>query len=141
MTEREILATADHPFIVTLHWSFQSPKKVFFFSLSLLSPFPFSFSSSFLSFPFLPFPFQPFLFFLFFFLPLLISIFQILNIIAKTIIIANIIIIIILLLFIFLLFFFFSSSFSYYKDLFCHGLLCRRCLFSNTSTTTQPTSS
>eukprot|EP01104_Vermistella_antarctica_P007510 TRINITY_DN1847_c0_g4_i1.p1 TRINITY_DN1847_c0_g4~~TRINITY_DN1847_c0_g4_i1.p1 ORF type:complete len:443 (+),score=116.17 TRINITY_DN1847_c0_g4_i1:282-1610(+) len=30
MTEREILATADHPFIVTLHYSFQSENKLFF---------------------------------------------------------------------------------------------------------------
>eukprot|EP00009_Paramoeba_aestuarina_P003781 CAMPEP_0201513356 /NCGR_PEP_ID=MMETSP0161_2-20130828/5424_1 /ASSEMBLY_ACC=CAM_ASM_000251 /TAXON_ID=180227 /ORGANISM="Neoparamoeba aestuarina, Strain SoJaBio B1-5/56/2" /LENGTH=346 /DNA_ID=CAMNT_0047909529 /DNA_START=32 /DNA_END=1072 /DNA_ORIENTATION=- len=30
MTEREILATADHPFIVTLHWSFQSSSKIYF---------------------------------------------------------------------------------------------------------------
>jgi hypothetical protein len=30
MTEREILATADHPFIVTLYWSFQSMEKVTF---------------------------------------------------------------------------------------------------------------
>jgi len=30
LTEREILATADHPFIVTLYWSFQSVRKLFF---------------------------------------------------------------------------------------------------------------
>jgi len=30
LTEREILATADHPFIVTLYWSFQTNEKVFF---------------------------------------------------------------------------------------------------------------
>mmetsp|Transcript_19434 Transcript_19434/g.21612 ORF Transcript_19434/g.21612 Transcript_19434/m.21612 type:complete len:331 (+) Transcript_19434:305-1297(+) len=30
LTEREILATADHPFIVTLHWSFQSKDRLFF---------------------------------------------------------------------------------------------------------------
>jgi protein-serine/threonine kinase len=39
MTEREILATADHPFIVTLYWSFQSMEKVssllFFLSFHL----------------------------------------------------------------------------------------------------------
>jgi len=29
-TEREILSTADHPFIVTLHWSFQSPSHLYF---------------------------------------------------------------------------------------------------------------
>jgi len=31
LTEREILATADHPFIVTLYWSFQSELKLYFF--------------------------------------------------------------------------------------------------------------
>eukprot|EP01118_Nematostelium_gracile_P015934 TRINITY_DN6491_c0_g1_i1.p1 TRINITY_DN6491_c0_g1~~TRINITY_DN6491_c0_g1_i1.p1 ORF type:complete len:328 (-),score=70.25 TRINITY_DN6491_c0_g1_i1:54-1037(-) len=30
LTEREILATANHPFIVTLHWSFQSPERLYF---------------------------------------------------------------------------------------------------------------
>jgi len=30
MTEREILATADHPFIVTLYWSFQTKERLFF---------------------------------------------------------------------------------------------------------------
>jgi protein-serine/threonine kinase len=30
LTEREILATADHPFIVTLYWSFQSKDKLYF---------------------------------------------------------------------------------------------------------------
>jgi len=30
LTEREILSTADHPFIVTLYWSFQSPSKLYF---------------------------------------------------------------------------------------------------------------
>jgi len=30
LTEREILATASHPFIVTLYWSFQSPDKLYF---------------------------------------------------------------------------------------------------------------
>ncbi|PRP82843.1 serine/threonine protein kinase [Planoprotostelium fungivorum] len=29
-TEREILSTADHPFIVTLHWSFQSQSHLYF---------------------------------------------------------------------------------------------------------------
>ena len=30
MTEREILVTADHPFIVTLHYSFQTPENLYF---------------------------------------------------------------------------------------------------------------
>jgi serine/threonine protein kinase len=30
LTEREILATADHPFIVTLYWSFQTTDKLYF---------------------------------------------------------------------------------------------------------------
>jgi len=30
LTEREILATASHPFIVTLHWSFQNQERLFF---------------------------------------------------------------------------------------------------------------
>eukprot|EP01029_Cantina_marsupialis_P002712 TRINITY_DN12582_c0_g1_i1.p1 TRINITY_DN12582_c0_g1~~TRINITY_DN12582_c0_g1_i1.p1 ORF type:complete len:511 (-),score=120.91 TRINITY_DN12582_c0_g1_i1:1300-2832(-) len=30
MTEREVLSTVDHPFIVKLHWAFQSQKKLFF---------------------------------------------------------------------------------------------------------------
>ena len=29
-TEREILATADHPFIVTMHWSFQTSEYLYF---------------------------------------------------------------------------------------------------------------